>query len=243
MPLLQYVREGQPRDTLKQLSDPSAATVDPAAMGAIRNDALSAVANVEALDDSATPAPMRNAVRIASALYAETAGLAGDAARERDAARRSDAAVLGGRLLRFADALFDQARRVGGQGFDAASTIRLAAPEAVPDIGPEAAVTAAPERGRPVLVQARACLRRDGGGEADRCPDGPALAMAAASALHQDGARSEQAISEELAFRVWAEAEALRTVLAPSDAAGADHDRPRRLRDLARLILETNGGR
>jgi hypothetical protein len=247
MPLLQYVREGQPRDALKQLSDPSGATVDPAGMSALRRDALVAVANIEHLDDTATTKRARHSVSAATALYAEAAGLAEDASRDGDGARRSALAVLGGRVLQYADALFDQARRTDAQRVTDVSAIRLDPPQPVPDIGPESAGTVpdalVPAQRRSAVGRARKCLRRRPESGAQDCPAGPVLAMTAASALRQEGARSEQATSDELAFRIWAEAEQLRDVLAHRGTAPADQDRPRRLRELARMILETSGGR
>jgi hypothetical protein len=120
MPLLQYVREGQPRDALKELSAATGSTVDPAAFRTIRDDATTALANLEHLGQ--TPA----SIRAATSLYAEAAGLAEDASRGPQA-RRVELAAIGSRLLRYADALFDHARRVSGEGLPA-SAIRLDSP-------------------------------------------------------------------------------------------------------------------
>jgi hypothetical protein len=88
------------------------------------------------------------------------------------------------------------------------------------------------------------CLRLQvGGASSGACADGPGLAMAAAGALHDKGARSEQAIGSEIAFRVWAEAEQLAVILAKPDLARGDLARPQRLRALARTILQVDGGR
>src|SRR5205814_440226 len=150
MPLLQYVREGQPLDALQELSRGSDSPIGPAVIRTIHDGATSALANLEQLDQT-TAGSRRSlaSVKAATSLYAEAAGLAEDASQGSQAAR-IEFATIGSRLLRFADALFDQARRVGGEGLPA-SAIRLDAPEAVPDIGPTVGI---PKKSRSAVSSA-----------------------------------------------------------------------------------------
>jgi hypothetical protein len=67
--------------------------------------------------------------------------------------------------------------------------------------------------------------------------------MTAARELHKRGGPSEEAIRDEIALRVWAEAEQLVMTLANPDTPQGDHDRPHRLRSLAQTILQMNEGR
>ena len=69
------------------------------------------------------------------------------------------------------------------------------------------------------------------------------LYVTAAGALHRKGDRSEEAIRDEIAFRVWAEAEQLAMTLAQPASSTGDHDRPRRLRATAQAILQMDRGR
>ena len=254
MPLLQYVREGQPRDALKVLSGGSGSAVGPAVMRSIHDGATSALTNLDQLDETAVRSgPSLRLIKAATSLYAEAAGLAADASDGAPATSRVALATMGDRLLRFADALFDQARRLGKDDLIPASAVRLDPPEAVPDIGPPVGVEG---QSPPALLKSRRsavsvgvrCLRQPtagtaSGGREGTCPEGPGLAMAAAGALHDEGDRSEQAIGREIAFRVWAEAEQLAVTLAKPDSARGDLDRPQRLRALARTILQVDGSR
>jgi hypothetical protein len=234
MPLLEYVREGQPRDALKELSGASGSSIGPAVLQTIRDGATSALANLEQLEQTTAKSPGNlTSIKAATSLYAEAAGLAEDASQGAHTAR-AEFATIGGRLLRYADALFDQARRLGGEGLTA-SAIRLDTPEPVPGIGPS--VGPAKESGKAVSIAAR-CLRGE-----RTCSEGPELPMAAAGALHEQRDPSDESVRREIAFRVWAESEHLAMTLAKPDSPNGDRDRARRLRAIAREILQTDGGR
>ncbi len=133
-PLLQYVREGQPRDSLTALSAAATPEVSPEVMRAFREGATSALTNLDHLDEPvANSQETLRSIRSATALYVEAAGLAEDAADPAGGSTRIELATIGSRLLRLADALFDQGRRLGGDGFDPEAVVQLDAPEAIPN--------------------------------------------------------------------------------------------------------------
>jgi hypothetical protein len=250
MPLLQYVREGQPRDALKELSGGSGSAVGPAVMRSIHDGATSALVNLDQLDQTTVRSGRSlRLIKAATSLYAEAAGLAADASDGAPAGSRIALATMGDHLLRFADALFDQARRLGQAGLIPASAVRIDPPEAVPDIGPPPGLEGEPTPAVPksrksaVSLGTRCLGLKVDGTSSGACSEGPGLAMAAAAALHGEGDRSEQAAGREIAFRVWAEAQQLAVTLAKPGEARGDLDRPRRLRALAQTILKVDGSR
>ncbi len=149
MPLLVYVKGGQPRDALRSLADGTGKPVSPAVFESLQDGVKSALEGLAKMPVVAGAAlQSRDTARVATEVYGEAIAIAADAAAggDTDAGQKKSMAAGGVRLLSIGDALFDQSRRLSGGTFGNTGDITVNAPAAVPDLDPSTKVRAGDEK-------------------------------------------------------------------------------------------------